>query len=110
MANQYSTLNFGLGETVGMLRDQVRQFANKEIAPVAVETDKNNEFPNDLWKRFGEMGLLGITVDESLGGSGMGYLEHTIAMEEISRRADLSRHNDNKLRKVLMICQHAQPY
>lgn len=85
MANQYSALNFGLGETVNMLRDQVKQFANNEIAPIAAKTDSENEFPNALWKKFGELGLLGITVDESLGGSGMGYLAHTIAMEEISR-------------------------
>ncbi|WP_250658173.1 isovaleryl-CoA dehydrogenase [Alkalimarinus coralli] len=85
MANQYSSLNFGLGETVNMLRDQVKQFANNEIAPIAAKTDSENEFPNALWKKFGELGLLGITVDESLGGSGMGYLAHTIAMEEISR-------------------------
>ena len=85
MANQYSSLNFGLGETINMLRDQVKQFANNEIAPIAAKTDSDNEFPNALWVKLGELGLLGITVDESLGGSGMGYLAHTIAMEEISR-------------------------
>lgn len=85
MANQYTTLNFGLGETVDMLRDQVKQFSDSEISPIAAKTDQENEFPNHLWKKFGEMGLLGITVDESLGGANMGYLAHTIAMEEISR-------------------------
>jgi len=85
MANQYTTLNFGLGETINMLRDQVKQFADKEIAPIADKTDKENEFPNQLWKQLGDIGVLGITVDESLGGSNMGYLAHAIAMEEISR-------------------------
>ena len=85
MANQYTSLNFGLGETINMLRDQVKQFADNEIAPIADTTDKNNEFPNHLWKQFGDLGVLGITVDESYGGSGMGYLAHAIAMEEISR-------------------------
>ncbi|UZE94468.1 isovaleryl-CoA dehydrogenase [Alkalimarinus alittae] len=85
MANQYTTLNFGLGETINMLRDQVKQFADTQIAPIAVKTDKDNAFPNELWQQLGDMGLLGITVDESLGGASMGYLAHTIAMEEISR-------------------------
>ena len=85
MAYQYTTLNFGLGETVNMLRDQVKQFADSEILPIAAKTDQDNEFPNHLWQKFGDMGLLGITVDESLGGANMGYLAHTIAMEEISR-------------------------
>ncbi len=85
MANQYSTLNYGLGETIDMLRDQVRQFADREIAPIANQTDRENEFPNHMWRLFGDMGLLGVTVDESLGGSNMGYLAHVIAMEEISR-------------------------
>ena len=85
MSNQYTSLNFGLGETINMLRDQVKQFSDKEIAPIADKTDKENEFPNHLWKKFGDVGVLGITVDESLGGSNMGYLAHAIAMEEISR-------------------------
>lgn len=79
------SLNFNLGETVDMLRDAVRSFATQEIAPLAVETDRSNEFPNQLWPKFGEMGLLGVTVPEEYGGSGMGYLAHMIAMEEISR-------------------------
>lgn len=85
MKSQYSELNFGLGETLDMLREQVSNFAATEIAPRAEEIDRNNEFPNDLWKKFGDMGLLGITVDEAYGGSGMGYIAHVIAMEEISR-------------------------
>lgn len=78
-------LNFHLGETYDLLRDSVMQFAQREIAPLAADIDKNNTFPNHLWKRFGEMGLLGITVHENYGGANMGYLAHVIAMEEISR-------------------------
>ncbi len=78
-------LNFDLGDTVNMLRDSVHQFAQHEIAPRAAEIDHKNEFPTDLWKKFGALGLLGITVEEEFGGAGMGYLEHVIAMEEISR-------------------------
>ncbi|GAB2779787.1 isovaleryl-CoA dehydrogenase [Halomonas shantousis] len=81
----YSLLDFGLGETLGMLRDQVNTFARDEIAPRAAQIDHDNAFPNDLWRKFGDMGLLGITVPEEDGGSGMGYLAHCIAMEEISR-------------------------
>ncbi|MBK8971579.1 MAG: isovaleryl-CoA dehydrogenase [Hahellaceae bacterium] len=81
----YSTLNFGLGETLTMLKQQVQQFASKEIAPLAQKTDQENAFPNALWKRFGDMGLLGITVTEALGGADLGYLAHVLAMEEISR-------------------------
>ncbi|HMT93687.1 isovaleryl-CoA dehydrogenase [uncultured Thiothrix sp.] len=80
-----SSLNFALGETVDMLREAVRSFAAQEIAPLAAETDRSNEFPNQLWPKLGAMGLLGITVPEEYGGSGMGYLAHMIAMEEISR-------------------------
>lgn len=78
-------LNFNLGETTDMIRDTVRAFATKEIAPIAEQVDRDNEFPNHLWKKFGEMGLLGMTVEEQYGGSGLGYLEHVVAMEEISR-------------------------
>ncbi|MBB3232593.1 isovaleryl-CoA dehydrogenase [Halomonas stenophila] len=81
----YKPLDFGLDETLDMLRDQVNAFARDEIAPRAAEIDANNAFPNDLWRKFGDMGLLGITVPDEDGGSGMGYLAHCIAMEEISR-------------------------
>ena len=81
----YPSLNFDLGETADLLRDAVHEFAQAEIAPLAAEIDRSNEFPNTLWPKLGEMGLLGITVPENLGGSGMGYLEHMVAMEEISR-------------------------
>ncbi len=78
-------LNFDLGETVDMLRNSVRHFADKEIAPHAADIDIQNKFPNELWKKLGRMGMLGITVEEEYGGSGLGYLEHAIIMEEISR-------------------------
>ena len=79
------SLNFELGETVDLLRDAVQEFAEKEIAPNAAEIDHSNEFPNELWPKLGEMGLLGITVPETYGGTEMGYLAHIVAMEEISR-------------------------
>ncbi len=78
-------LNFNLGETADMIRETVRGFSAKEIAPIAEQVDRENEFPNHLWLKFGELGLLGMTVEEEFGGSGLGYLEHVIAMEEISR-------------------------
>ena len=81
----YQELNFGHGETIDMLRASVNAFAEKEIVPLADQTDKENAFPNQLWKKFGDMGLLGMTVSEEFGGTDMGYLAHTIAMEEISR-------------------------
>ncbi|OEY65524.1 isovaleryl-CoA dehydrogenase [Marinobacter sp. X15-166B] len=85
MKSQYTSLNFGLDETISMLRDQVNQFAADQIAPLAEQTDKDNLFPNDLWRKLGDMGLLGLTVGEQYGGSEMGYLAHVVAMEEISR-------------------------
>ncbi len=85
MNTSYPTLNFGLGEDIEMLRDQVYQFAQNEIAPLAEQADADNQFPNQLWKKLGGMGLLGVTVSEQYGGSDMGYLAHTIAMEEVSR-------------------------
>jgi len=85
MISTYKTLNYDLGETVDMIREQVNSFAREEIAPRAAQIDHDNAFPNDLWRKFGDLGLLGITVDEQYGGSGLGYLEHVIAMEEISR-------------------------
>ncbi|MFC4258995.1 isovaleryl-CoA dehydrogenase [Marinobacter lacisalsi] len=83
--NQYTTLNFNHGETLDTLRDQVQRFARDQIAPIADKTDRDNQFPNDLWPKLGDMGLLGMTVGEEYGGSDMGYLAHVIAMEEISR-------------------------
>ncbi|MGY6661702.1 MAG: isovaleryl-CoA dehydrogenase [Glycocaulis sp.] len=85
ISNQYPTLEFPLGETAEMLRDTVRSFASDKIAPLAAEIDAKDEFPHHLWRELGELGLLGITVGEEYGGSGLGYLEHVIAMEEISR-------------------------
>ncbi|MDG9930049.1 MULTISPECIES: isovaleryl-CoA dehydrogenase [unclassified Pseudomonas] len=81
----YPTLNFGLGETIDMLRDSVYQFAQAELAPRAAQIDRDNEFPMDMWRKFGDMGLLGMTVEEEYGGTNMGYLAHVVAMEEISR-------------------------
>jgi len=81
----YSPLDFGLPDELNMLRDQVNAFARDEIAPRAAQIDHDNVFPEDLWRKFGDMGLLGITVPDEDGGSGMGYLAHCIAMEEISR-------------------------
>src|SRR3954471_24686102 len=80
-----SFLGFDHGETVSMLRESVRDFAAKEIAPRAVEIDHTNQFPPELWRKLGELGVLGITVEEEYGGTAMGYLAHIIAMEEVSR-------------------------
>jgi isovaleryl-CoA dehydrogenase len=81
----YPSLNFGLGETIDMLREQTRNLVDAELAPRAAEIDRENQFPQDMWRRFGDMGLLGITVPEEYGGSGLGYLAHVVAMEEVSR-------------------------
>src|SRR5437868_2885837 len=80
-----SFLGFDHGDTISMLRDSVRDFAAKEIAPRATEIDRTNEFPADLWRKLGALGVLGVTVEEEYGGTAMGYLAHVIAMEEISR-------------------------
>ncbi len=85
MLNSFRGLDFDLGDTVDALRDQVANFSADEIAPRAAAIDKENEFPADLWRKFGDLGVLGITAPEEYGGAGMGYLEHCVAMEEISR-------------------------
>ena len=81
----YPSLNFDLGQDIDMLREHVCQFAQHEIAPLAADADQHNSFPNQLWPKLGEMGLLGVTVAEQYGGSDMGYLAHVVAMEEVSR-------------------------
>ncbi len=81
----HTEFDFDLGETIDALRDAVRDFAQARIAPLAEETDRGNAFPNALWRELGEMGLLGLTVEEEYGGTAMGYLAHVVAMEEISR-------------------------
>ena len=85
MGNQMSGLDFDLGETADLLRDQVEAFAANEIAPRAASIDRDNEFPADLWPKLGALGLLGVTAGQEYGGAGMGYLEHVVAMEEVSR-------------------------
>src|SRR5437868_4512683 len=80
-----SGLSFGVGEEIEAVRDSVRRWAGQRLAPRAAEIDATNSFPRDLWPELGELGLLGITADPDYGGSGMGYLAHVIAMEEISR-------------------------
>ena len=77
--------NFGLGDDIDLLRESVSDFAADRIAPRAARIDEQNEFPRDLWPELGSLGLLGITVEEALGGAGLGYLAHVVAMEEISR-------------------------
>src|ERR1700690_880929 len=83
--NAHRMFNFDLGETADAIRDTVRDFSMDEIAPRAAEIDKSNQFPRDLWPKLGALGMHGITVEEEYGGSGLGYLEHCVAMEEISR-------------------------
>jgi isovaleryl-CoA dehydrogenase len=85
MNSTYPTLQYGHDEEIGLLRQTLSQFAAQEIAPQAAEIDRNNDFPNDVWPKLGALGLLGITIPEEYGGSGMSYLAHAIAMEEISR-------------------------
>ena len=78
-------MNFALGESIDLLRDSVRKFAEREIAPIAAQVDRENLFPRELWRKLGDLGLLGITVEEDFGGVELGYLAHVVAMEEISR-------------------------
>src|SRR6202790_2440503 len=85
MRNSWQGLDFDLGETADMLRNSVRAFSDDMIAPRADEIDRSNQFPRDLWPKLGALGLLGITVEEEYGGAGLGYLEHCVAMEEVSR-------------------------
>ena len=85
MSTPYATLQYGHSEEISLLRDTVYQFASSEIAPRSTDIDRDNDFPRDLWGKMGDLGLLGITIPEQYGGSGMGYLAHAIAMEEISR-------------------------
>jgi isovaleryl-CoA dehydrogenase len=83
--NRLPEFDFGLGQDADMLRESVRDFASAEIAPRAADIDRSNDFPADLWRKMGSLGILGVTVDEEYGGAGMGYLEHCVAMEEVSR-------------------------
>jgi isovaleryl-CoA dehydrogenase len=85
MANRLTPFDFDLGEAAEMLRESVSSFATDQIAPIAADIDRNNEFSRSLWNKMGDMGLLGITVEEEYGGAGMGYLEHMVAVEELSR-------------------------
>jgi isovaleryl-CoA dehydrogenase len=80
-----ASMTFDLGEEVNALREMVHRWAQERVKPLAAEVDRTNAFPNELWREMGELGLLGITVDEAYGGAGMGYLAHTVAVEEISR-------------------------
>ena len=85
MSTPYPTLQYGHSEEIGLLRETVHQFASTEIAPRAADIDRDNDFPRDLWTKMGDLGLLGITAGEEYGGANMGYLAHTIVVEEISR-------------------------
>jgi isovaleryl-CoA dehydrogenase len=78
-------LNFELGESIALLRETVHGFAQDELAPIADKVDRDGKFPREIWRKLGALGLLGITVDEEFGGAELGYLEHVVAMEEISR-------------------------
>ena len=83
--NTFKELDFDLGKDVEVLKDSIQEFCKREIAPLAEDIDKKNDFPSHLWKKMGELGLLGITAEEKYGGSGLGYIEHVIAMQEISK-------------------------
>jgi len=83
--NTFKELDFDLGDDINVLKDSIQEFCKREIAPLADDIDKKNDFPSHLWKKMGELGLLGITAEEKYGGSGLGYTEHVIAMQEISK-------------------------
>src|SRR6201998_2542517 len=83
--NHGPVMDFGLGETAEAIRDTTARFAADQIAPIAARIDADNAFPRELWRQMGDLGLHGITVEEDLGGLGLGYLEHVVAMEEVSR-------------------------
>ena len=83
--NTFKELDFDLGNDIEVLKDSIQEFCKREIAPLAEDIDKKNDFPSHLWKKMGELGLLGITAEEKYGGSGLGYTEHVIAMQEISK-------------------------
>ncbi len=85
IANHGPTMDFGLGEMADTIRETTARFGAERIAPLAAEIDVSNSFPRQLWPEMGELGLLGITVEEEFGGLGLGYLEHVVAMEEVSR-------------------------
>ncbi|GAL33678.1 isovaleryl-CoA dehydrogenase [Vibrio maritimus] len=85
MFTHYHAMDFGLDESINLLRDHVSAFARECIAPIAGDIDRDNAFPNPLWPKLGEMGLLGVTVSDQYGGADMGYLAHVVALEEISR-------------------------
>ncbi len=80
-----ASMNFALGEDIEALRETVHRWAQERLAPIAGEIDRTNEFPMHLWKEMGELGILGVTVEEEYGGAGMGYLAHTVAVEEVGR-------------------------
>ena len=84
LSNLPDNFSFNLGDDTEALQESIRVFCEKEISPLSESIDKNNDFPSELWRKLGSMGLLGITVEEDYGGSGLGYLEHMIAMQEIS--------------------------
>jgi isovaleryl-CoA dehydrogenase len=109
----FPSLTFHHGETIDMLRETVQQFAADEIAPRAATIDQTNQFPPDLWRKMGDLGLLGITVEDEYGGTAMGYLAHCVAMEEISRASasvglSYGAHSNlcvNQIRRSADICR-----